>query len=425
MAYQERSGNIQKLKDKKVDILRKKLVEDAEGMPYEYYEYVHKNIWAYYRAASQSETMNAGIAGISLSAIFIVNWTKNITVNDYLEYEGNVYEIDFLDYFEGYKQDLKLTATSIGNLPPLDDDEEPKQLNAPIIEKVETYPDGYNITFQDTNPDVLNILVAESKYRDDRFIEVSSGKQTSNLGGKLFIEDKYAIDVGIYVRLKVRPMANHQGNLKPSEWSETVKGARPKLEKLPPVEDLTQKYTHEDGTLLLEWEYPSKYDNQVQYEVLFIRSGGLPAVGRGKTQNKKIVIEYVEAGNEYKINAVPLEDYKLVYNASDYVYTDPIEAPKEPVKLPPIEYTSGIYNADDETALLSWEYSSEYIGKVGFLILQSKGGMPARPVARTEETSVTVENSSVGATYKIQAQPLEQYKDDFKASDLVDTDEVQ
>lgn len=109
------SGKKLKIKDKKIDLLRN-FEEQSNPLPDSgYTEPIEdgKNVWAYYRAASTRELQFAGMAGRELNVIFYINWRDNLLPLDMVRYEGTVYKIDQIDDFEGYKEDMKITASAI------------------------------------------------------------------------------------------------------------------------------------------------------------------------------------------------------------------------------------------------------------------------------------------------------------------------
>jgi len=102
-----------RLKDKKICIYR--FVEGGQGdLGAEKEEYIkihNGKLWAYYRQASAKEYYSRLKDDYEEDAIFILNWRNDINpLIDVILYSGSVYEINRVDDYEGYKQDIRVST---------------------------------------------------------------------------------------------------------------------------------------------------------------------------------------------------------------------------------------------------------------------------------------------------------------------------
>jgi SPP1 family predicted phage head-tail adaptor len=113
----------QRHKDKKITIYTYSVIEDEDGYETAAYVPIHPGkLWAYVRQQSQSEYLAAMAVKVAEEMLFVVNWRSDLAngnVNGlYIEYKGAWYDIQRIDTFEGYKDDLqiyaKLTAKPAG-----------------------------------------------------------------------------------------------------------------------------------------------------------------------------------------------------------------------------------------------------------------------------------------------------------------------
>lgn len=105
----------QRHKDKKIIIYTYATVEDADGYETTAYVPIHPGkLWAYVRQQSQGEYYAAKAVQIEEEMLFVVNWRSDIANGNvkrlYIEYKGAWYDIQRIDTFEGYKEDLQLYA---------------------------------------------------------------------------------------------------------------------------------------------------------------------------------------------------------------------------------------------------------------------------------------------------------------------------
>lgn len=104
------------LKDKKISILKLYTIEDDEGFEEKVYKPIPggKDIWAYYRQASGKEFYAAKTINTRVEAIFIINWKTNIRPGMepelFIDFRGDIFNVSYIDDFEGYKKDLKIYA---------------------------------------------------------------------------------------------------------------------------------------------------------------------------------------------------------------------------------------------------------------------------------------------------------------------------
>ena len=103
-------GNV--LKDKKIIIYNKTLIEDDIGNQTEGYQPIHPGkLWAYVRQLSAKEYHAAASTQNKEEMLFTVNWRADISPKMYIEYKGVWYDIQRVDTFEGYKENLHLYAS--------------------------------------------------------------------------------------------------------------------------------------------------------------------------------------------------------------------------------------------------------------------------------------------------------------------------
>ena len=103
----------QRHKDKKIIIYKRTSTQDADGYPAEAYTPVHPNkLWAYVRQQSASEYYAASAVQITEDMLFVVNWRADLitdqTLSLFILYNGLWYNVQRIDTFEGYKEDLQI-----------------------------------------------------------------------------------------------------------------------------------------------------------------------------------------------------------------------------------------------------------------------------------------------------------------------------
>ncbi len=105
-------GNV--LKDKKIKIYKKVLTEDDIGNQIAAYKPIHPGkLWAYVRQLSAKEYFAAAQVQNKEEMLFTVNWRPDINPHMYIEYKGRWYNIERVDTFEGYKENLHLYASEM------------------------------------------------------------------------------------------------------------------------------------------------------------------------------------------------------------------------------------------------------------------------------------------------------------------------
>jgi len=98
-----------KLKDKQIEILRVTHTKDADGFAAEHYEPIHRGrLWAYFRHLSGQEIHASGATFEREQVLFVINWRRDVTSREVVRFGGRLYDIQRVDGFEGYKQDLTL-----------------------------------------------------------------------------------------------------------------------------------------------------------------------------------------------------------------------------------------------------------------------------------------------------------------------------
>ena len=110
------------LKDKKITIYFKSHSTDPEGYPIEGFKPVHPgSLWAYKRQFSAKEYYAAKTTNIEEELLFIVNWRADLitenSINYYIRYGDEWYDIERIDTYEGYKNDLRIYAKRMDNRP--------------------------------------------------------------------------------------------------------------------------------------------------------------------------------------------------------------------------------------------------------------------------------------------------------------------
>lgn len=103
-----------KLKDKKISIYRyTEGGTDDDGFPTEnIYVKIHEGkLWAYYRQTSANEYFRAMTNQYTEDAIFVLNWRSDLDPRtDVILYNHRIYDINRVDDYEGYKQDIQISA---------------------------------------------------------------------------------------------------------------------------------------------------------------------------------------------------------------------------------------------------------------------------------------------------------------------------
>lgn len=103
-----------KLKDKKISIYRfKEGGTDEDGFRTDdIYVKIHDGkLWAHYRQTSANEYFRAMSYQYVEESIFTVNWRKDIDPRtDVILYNHHIYDINRVDDYEGYKNDLRISA---------------------------------------------------------------------------------------------------------------------------------------------------------------------------------------------------------------------------------------------------------------------------------------------------------------------------
>lgn len=105
-----------KLKDKKIQILKYTETEDSAGFPVRGYMPIHPQpkIWAYFKHLSASLYFASAQVNLNEEVIFTVNWLEHLknseTKHLKILYKGNLYQITRIDTYEDYKRDINLYA---------------------------------------------------------------------------------------------------------------------------------------------------------------------------------------------------------------------------------------------------------------------------------------------------------------------------
>ena len=97
-----------KLKDKKINIYIERYVPNGNGYTTKVTEPLALNVWAYFRQLSGKEIFAAAAYRYDEEVLFTINYRNDITAACYVEYNGVKYNVNRIDTFEGYKQDITL-----------------------------------------------------------------------------------------------------------------------------------------------------------------------------------------------------------------------------------------------------------------------------------------------------------------------------
>lgn len=96
-----------KLKDKKIELLRQVHTRDEIGFTKTTLESMG-TVWAYFRHLSGKEVFAAATVNYKEEVLFQVNYRTDLTTANIVRYSGTLYNITWIDTFEGYKEDLTL-----------------------------------------------------------------------------------------------------------------------------------------------------------------------------------------------------------------------------------------------------------------------------------------------------------------------------
>lgn len=100
-----------KLKDKKVQIY------SYVGNNINYRLYAGNPLWAYFRQLSTKEFYAAAATTAKEEVVFIINHHSDIKVYDMVAFRGKYYRVTRIDEFEGYRDDMKLYASTYSGTP--------------------------------------------------------------------------------------------------------------------------------------------------------------------------------------------------------------------------------------------------------------------------------------------------------------------
>ena len=101
------------LKDKKIELWRNSCSVNENGFNEQREEKIAE-LWAYYRHTSAREQWAAMAVQYEADAVFIINNNRGLTIDpktDYILFQGQKYDIQSIDDFEGNSPDLKIGAT--------------------------------------------------------------------------------------------------------------------------------------------------------------------------------------------------------------------------------------------------------------------------------------------------------------------------
>lgn len=116
-----RNRKRRKLKDKKIQFYKYEHVLDKYGTPTsnKALTLLLNNIWAYARQTSATEELESKYStnfDYKTDMIFTINFRKGISNDWVIRYGDNLYNINRIDLFEGYKEDITIGARLIGDV---------------------------------------------------------------------------------------------------------------------------------------------------------------------------------------------------------------------------------------------------------------------------------------------------------------------
>jgi SPP1 family predicted phage head-tail adaptor len=115
---QQRRVSRYKHKDKRITIYVRTSEKSLNGYPISAYTPIHKGkLWAYVRQTSGGEYFAAMALNVKEEMLFVVNWRADLNLaaaqSYFIEYKGAWYDIQRVDTYEGYKEDIQLFANSM------------------------------------------------------------------------------------------------------------------------------------------------------------------------------------------------------------------------------------------------------------------------------------------------------------------------
>lgn len=396
-------GKRSRLKDKKVNLVRKTTVQNT-AYPHEYYKIVEEggNIWAYYRAASQKEISYADTETQEITSIFFLNWRNDIRSNDFIEYRGNFYAIVFLDDFEGYKEDIKVTAKAIDKLPAVDEDGTPtkQKIKAPADLVAELQSDQtvklYWTDKEDTAQSVTYWYV-NFKTEGGEWLETDAGA-TDSLNGYLHITDIYS-EIGDEIRLKLYPISSYSDSYDESDYSNIAVVEQIEKTKLEAATGFAAE-TLESGGVVLTWEHSTDED-KATYTLSLNEGAYNQEIATGLTE-ETYTHEAGKGGNVYELTAMPTTESSRFYRKSDSV-----QVTAEKIPLIKLGTVTDFEAAEIEGGgvLLTWLNISDY-EHATYTISRQNAPMPDyEVVAGLEAQQFTDTSGGAGDSYTIQAKP--------------------
>jgi len=115
---QQRRVSRYKLKDKKIIIYKGTSTVNQNGYTIMTYTPIHSGkLWAYVRQTSGGEFYAAMAQHVKEEMLFVVNWRADLDLSAaqsyFIEYKGTWYDVQRVDTYEGYKEDIQLYACSM------------------------------------------------------------------------------------------------------------------------------------------------------------------------------------------------------------------------------------------------------------------------------------------------------------------------
>lgn len=96
-----------KLKDKKIEIVKEINTINFNGYPEKQLQTV-LTLWAHFRQLKATEKVSADALQTFGDYVFTINFRKDIDTHEMIRFDGKLYDIAWIDRFEGYRQDIKV-----------------------------------------------------------------------------------------------------------------------------------------------------------------------------------------------------------------------------------------------------------------------------------------------------------------------------
>ncbi len=107
-----------RIKDKKISIWKVETIKVNGVNTTSYLLAIPNKIWAYYKETGGNKVLDSANGLVYNNTIedciFQINYRKDITTDLVIQFNGQVYDIQHVNNFEGYRKDLVISA-KLGN----------------------------------------------------------------------------------------------------------------------------------------------------------------------------------------------------------------------------------------------------------------------------------------------------------------------